>query len=237
MRKIKDNISSFLQEYRGLIYNSRFIRIIIAGVISSFGSKISYFALLRKVYIISNGKITDLGFLTIFEMIPSIVFGIFAGIIIDKFPRKWIMIISDLCSGLAILSAIFVNDLNFIYLITFIKATVNVFRLPAQSAFEPNLVNKDDIPLLNSFKSSTNSLIQIVGSATGAAIVGFLGARNAFIIDAITFWTSGLIILTISIKELHIKRSKEFKSKYLNEFIEGTSIMWRNSKLKLMILI
>jgi Na+/melibiose symporter-like transporter len=146
------------------------------------------------------------------------------------------MIISDLMSGLTVLSVIFVNDLKYVYIIAFIAKSVNVFRNPAQSAFEPNLVNKEDIPLLNSFKSASNSLIQIIGSATGAAIVGFVGVRNSFIIDAITFGASAAILITITLKELHVQsKEQRAKTKLFDGFIDGVSIMWKNNMIKLMV--
>lgn len=239
IRNIKKTITSYIGEYKTLIQNKAFMKLILAGIISFFGSKISYFALLRKVYIISGGRITDLGFLTTFELIPAIIFSAFAGVIIDRYSRKKIMFLSDVCSGLAIFAALFVNDLWLIYLITFMKATSNVFRRPAQSAMEPNMVAKEDIPLLNSFKSSSNSIVQIIGSATGAATVGFLGVERAFVIDAITFWISGAIILSIVLTETHMekKQNDETKSNHLAEFKDGISIMWSNSKIRLMVLI
>jgi MFS family permease len=235
-KKIIKHISNFYTEYKPLLANNKFISLIFAGIISSFGSKISYFALLRKVYIISGGRVQNLGFLAIFEMLPSILFGAFAGMIIDRLPRKWIMIISDVLSGLTILSVIFINDLRYIYVIAFMSSTVNVFRSPAQSSFEPNLIDKEDIPLLNSFKASTNSLIQVVGSASGAAIVGFVGIRNSFIIDALSFWISAAILVTIIIRELHVKSKEErANTKLFDGFIDGASIMWRNNSIKLMV--
>lgn len=236
MKKIITHIRSFYEEYKALLKNDKFLRLLIAGIISSFGSSISNFALLRKVYVISGGSVKDLGFLAIFEILPSILLGAFAGQIIDRLPRRWIMIISDLMSGLTVLSVIFVNDLKYIYIIAFIAKSVNVFRNPAQSAFEPNLVNKEDIPLLNSFKAASNSLIQIIGSATGAAIVGFVGVRNSFIIDAVTFWASAAILVTIVLKELHVQsKEQRAKTRLFDGFIDGVSIMWKNNIIKLMV--
>ncbi|HYF75478.1 MAG TPA: MFS transporter [Candidatus Nitrosocosmicus sp.] len=234
-----NKINEYLREYKPLLTNRRLMTIITAGVISSFGSKISYFALLRKVYAISGGRITDLGFLTMAEMIPAVVLGTLAGYMIDRVSRKWTMVISDIMSGIVILTVIFADNINLIYIIAFASASVYVFREPAQRAFEPNLVVKEDIPLLNSFMSATNSLVQIVGSATGAAIVGFVGVTNAFVIDSATFFASAAIILTVSIKENHtLKQEKaEINSNPVKEFLSGVSIMWTDKAIKLMVLI
>jgi predicted MFS family arabinose efflux permease len=238
INKIGFKIKSYGEEYKAILNNVTVIRVIAAGFISSLGSKISYFALLRKVYLLSNGRITDLGFLTIMEALPYMLFGAFAGIIIDKLPRKWIMAASDFMSALIIVSLIFINDLKFIYLITFLKSMVYVFRNPAQSALVPNLVDKEDVPLLNSFESSVNSITQIIGSALGAAVVGFVGVKNSFIIDSASFIISAGIIGSMYLKETHVEDNKAARnSKYFKEFISGISIMWENGSLKLMLLI
>jgi MFS transporter, DHA3 family, macrolide efflux protein len=211
---LKEKLKSYTSEYKPLLNNRSLIMLVSAGIISSFGSKITYFALLRKVYTVTEGKIASLGALTVFEILPSIIFGAIAGFIIDKISRKWSMVVSDILSGVTILTVIFIQDIKLIYLIAFLNASVNVFRVPAQRAFEPNLVEKENIPLLNSFNSFANNFTQIVGAATGAAIVGFVGVNIAFIIDAITFWTSAVIITTIGAKENHLEvRGKQIKAK------------------------
>lgn len=243
MKKFKDFIEHF-KEYKKLFTNTKLMRVIFAGFVSSMGSQISYFALLIKVYALSNGKIQNLGFLAIAEMIPFMLFGAFAGVVVDKFPRKHIMIISDVLSGFITMSVILVGNLKFIYIIAFIASFVKVFRNPAQSSFEPNLVQKEDIALMNSFKASANSIIQIVGSAFGAAVVGFMGAKDAFIIDGISFFLSALVISTIFIKETHteklakgIEEDNIYKKNITHELVEGVSIIFKNKAIKLMTLI
>jgi MFS family permease len=238
MKNISDKLLNYFSEYKNIIKNSSVMLVIAAGFISSLGSKISYFALLRKVYILSDGKITDLGFLTVMESLPYMLLGAFAGIVIDKLPRKWIMVASDLTCALVMFSVIFVNDLRLIYLITFLKSAVYVFRNPAQSALVPNLVKKEDIPLLNSFEASVSNITMIVGSALGAAVVGFVGVRNAFIVDSISFIVSAVILSSIFIMEKHtVKIEKQEKNSYMREFLDGVSIMWKDGSLKLMLLI
>lgn len=236
--KVIKHIGSFKDEYGPVVRNSALMRVFAAGFISSFGSKISYFALLKKVYEMSGGSITNLGFLTIVESLPYIIFGVFAGVIIDRVSRKMVMIVSDVLSACITVSFIFVKDINFIYVIAFMASFVYVFRNPAQSSFEPNLVKKEDIPLMNSFESSVSNLNMIVGSAIGAAIVGFTGTDNAFIIDGLTFLISGAIIFTISIKEKHLGNTGDNKEKgYLKNFTRGVSIVFKNARLKLMLII
>lgn len=236
--KISGNkLTGYMDEYRPLLKNQSFMKIIIAGFISSFGSKISYFALLRKVYILSNGRVVDLGFLSIAQSLPYMLFGALAGIIIDTFPRKRVMILSDIASSIVTVSVIFVHNLNYIYFIGFMASFVYVFRNPAQSSFEPNLVRRCDLPLLNSFESSVNSLIQVVGSALGAAIVGFVGMNMAFKIDGISFLISAAIISSITIQERHINKGRNKYRKTYGLSEGGISAIFRERGLRLMLLI
>lgn len=238
LSKVVTYIRNSKNEYGALIRNGSLMKIVTAGFISSFGSKISYFALLSKVYIISGGGITDLGFLVITQSIPYIIFGTFAGVLIDRLPRKIIMIVSDVLSACITVSFIFVDNIYVVYVISFLASFVYVFRNPAQSSFEPNLVAKEDIPLLNSFESSVSNLNMVIGAALGAAMVGFVGNDNAFIIDGFTFIISALIIFTIRIREKHVDNVEKDKDKgYLSEFTAGVSIMWKDKSLKLMLLI
>ena len=93
---LREKLKSYTSEYKPLLNNRSLVMLVFAGIISSFGSKITYFALLRKVYTITEGKIASLGALTVFEILPSIIFGAIAGFIIDKISRKWSMVVSDI---------------------------------------------------------------------------------------------------------------------------------------------
>lgn len=221
-----------------ILKNISVLKLTSAGFVSQLGSQISYFAMLKKVYDLSNGRITDLGFLSIAKCIPYILFGIAAGIIIDRFKRKNIMILSDVINGFIALSVIFINNLNLIYFVSFLSASVNVFRTPAQKAFEPNLVSKDDIIPLNSLTSMMDSINMIIGSAAGAAVVGFFGVKTSFIIDALSFYISAFLIFTIVIKENVVKKKMHFRYKmYIKEFTDGTSILRKNSVLRTIVII
>jgi predicted MFS family arabinose efflux permease len=239
MLKISDLVTQF-KSYKKLIGNSRLMRVILAGFISSMGSKISYFALLIKVYGLSDGKIQNLGFLSITEMIPFMLFGSLAGVVVDKISRKKIMILSDVLNAMITLSIIFIQDMRLIYCTAFLASFVNVFRFPAQRSMEPNLVDREDIPLMNSFGSAANNLIHIIGSAVGAAVVGFTGVRSSFIIDAISFIASASIILTVSINETHMEKNEDKngeKGNFKAQFKEGLTILIRNRGLRLMAII
>ncbi|MDD2714590.1 MAG: MFS transporter [Candidatus Wallbacteria bacterium] len=223
-----------LKKYGMLFANRPVMLLISAGFISSLGNHVSYFALLKKVYDISGGRITDLGFLTVMKFVPFLLCGLFAGRIVDCLSRRMVMVLCDVFSALAIACVIFVDSLPGIYFFAFLSSLVYVFRQPAQSALEPNLVRREDLVLYNSFNSSLSNVNLICGSAFGAAVAGLLGTAPAFLIDGATFLISALIIYNLRVDEKHIS----VKSKNNRQPIgRSLSAVWSDLNLRRMLLI
>ncbi len=205
-----------ISEYKIILKNPQVLKLVTADSISSLGNKITYFALLKKVYDISNGNVVDLGFLTIAQILPFILLGPFAGVLVDRVSRRRVMIIADLCNGIAILALSFINSIETIFAVALIASCFYTFRNPAQNAFGPNLVAKEDIALLNSFNSFFGSFIGIAGSAVGAAVIAFTGVATSFLIDAATFFISAAIIAGIQLNERHLEKVGDRTTKIEN---------------------
>ncbi|MDD2717316.1 MAG: MFS transporter [Candidatus Wallbacteria bacterium] len=228
-------LRNYKRNYEPLLKNKPLMTLIAAGFISRLGSRATYFAMLKKVYDISGGKITDLGFLTVCEALPFLIFGTIAGILIDRCSRKRVMIASDLAGSLLVVSAALINSLSGVYLMSFLSSLVYVFRQPAQMSFEPNLVTKEEIPLMSSLSTAVSSLTMILGSAMGAAVVGLIGANKAFLIDGTTLLVSALLLTFIRVEEKHAGKTDEAGKP--QEFLEGIRIMWGSLSLRMMSMI
>lgn len=229
------NISA---EYKPILRNAAVIKITVAGLISKIGNQIGYFAMLKKVYDISGGQITDLGFLSVVKCIPFLLFSRFAGTVIDRASRKKILIICDILSAIIVIGLIFTDSIHGIYILAFLSSTVFVFFEPARKAFEPNLVREEEIPLMNSFTSSVSSLDMIIASASGAAIVAFFGVTRAFSADAMTFIISAVILSRINVQENHVAvPNVENDNASSTSFREGLSAVLKNNRLKMMLML
>ncbi|MDD5091045.1 MAG: MFS transporter [Candidatus Wallbacteria bacterium] len=218
-----------------LLKNRNLKLLIAAGFISRLGSRATYFAMLKKVYDISGGRITDLGFLTVCECLPFLLFGTVAGALIDRRSRKRMMIQADIAGALFVLSAVFIDTLTGVYALSFLSSLVFVFRQPAQSSFEPNLVQKEEIPLANSLSASCGSLTMVLGSAAGAGLVGLLGPNPAFAINALALLVSALLVSCIKHQESHL--SSGDKTGGTEEFFQGIRIAWHNPTVRMMLII
>ncbi len=187
----------------------------------------------------------------IFKMLPALFFGSLAGVMVDRFDRKRLMIICDIGRGLLILTLPFINNIFGIYAIAFLLDTFSIIFMPSKDASIPNIVESRDVLTANSVSYTTNYLTMIIGSAFGATIILLVesvwahlpffqrltGPNAAFYIDAGTFFLSALALSFI-----HLPHRRRHELGKINLFqikedlLSGFVFMRGNKLLKYMII-
>ncbi|MGH2414240.1 MAG: MFS transporter [Microcystaceae cyanobacterium] len=109
--------------------------------------------------------------------VPAILFGSAGGVFVDRFPKKLIMVGSDIVRGLLTLCIpLLPRDFLILLLLTFAVSTVTQFFAPAEQAAIPLLVKKENLMTANALFSSTMMGALIVGFAVGEPILSL--AKN-----------------------------------------------------------
>jgi predicted MFS family arabinose efflux permease len=169
----------------------------------------------------------------------AVVFGPSAGVFVDRWNKKLVMIISNILRGLLILAIIPVinQDLALIFILSFVIFSVSQFFAPAESSSIPLLVEKRDLIAANSLFMMTLMIASIIGIGTAAPLTNFLGINAVLIISACLHLTSTLATLMISLKH----RPKQVGTSFMHllkdllmglEFIRRKAII-RYSLIKL----
>ena len=132
------------------------------------------------------------------EVFISVFFNFWGGALSDSSNRKQIIFRCDLISGfICLLLAIFIPQALFIYAVIVINialAIITSFRSPAYKAVFREIVYKEHINKVNSILEITKEVIQIAGPSAALIIANMFGNRVALILDAISFFISGLLI-------------------------------------------
>ena len=166
-------------------------------VISSLGDSMTNMALMLLVNELT-GSTTALATMLILLAVPSLTFGMVAGVYVDRLDRKKIMIVSDMLRGAMVLGFILVDSpdkLWILYLVAFIQATIGTFFNPARAAIMPNVVGKDKLMAANSLSQTSIIIFNVIGIGVAGWLVGaFEGYRYVFIADSATFFVSMLLI-------------------------------------------
>lgn len=153
-----------LVSYARLIRNRRYFPLWLGQLISNLGDTLHYIALVGWVYQRTGSSLAVSG-AVFFEVVPVILLAPVAGIIIDRFPRKTILVGADLARAVFVIALLFTTQLWQIYAIIVLVTVAGTFFNPAVNATLPALLDADDLLAANSVSWSTGRLVQILGSA------------------------------------------------------------------------
>ncbi len=182
-------------QLRALLANRSYLSVWVSSVVSGLGDKIAVIALYLLVYDIS-GRAVNVGLLAAVQIAPAILIGPLAGLILDRYDRKTVMVWSDLGSAVAVALLPFAHSLWQIYLIAAVLATGRQFTGPARLAIVVDLVPDHQLEKANALAMITRNLVLLVGPALGGGIVALWGTSSAFWVDSATFLASAFILVS-----------------------------------------
>ncbi len=177
-------------------------------IVSNFGDSLTHLTLVLFINRITDGDAQAIAYLLIALALPTAVLGLVAGVFVDRWDRKKVMIISDGLRGALTLGfigaaamAASTEQLWPIYALAFLHATVSAFFAPARGAIIPQVVPQDGLLAANSLSQMSVVFFRVLGTAVAGILVGTLETFNtAFIIDAITFFASAVILSKLLVK-------------------------------------
>lgn len=237
---VKFEISAFKQ----ILSNRGFLRLWVAQNISGIGDWVIVGVLLDKVN--QSGGATGLAWMMTFRFLPAFLFGLLAGAVVDRLERKTAMVFSDIGRAVLVFSLAFSNTLPLICGLVFgIECFTLVFG-PARDSSIPELVKREQVITANSLMSTSTYLTMAIGTMIATVILGlaalvykaiplfhFVGEKQfqhqfAFILDAMTFIASGMLIFTIAFPRRHAEKPKISARQVFADMKEGLHFMRRN---------
>jgi MFS family permease len=170
------------------------------GLISFIGDWVLFVSL--PLYILDLTKsVVAMGTLFLVNVIPSLFLGSVAGVFVDRWDRKRILVITNLML-VPLYSLLFLFDTPgmvwVVYLVGFTGNLIRQLLNPAEMALLPKLVGESDLAGANALNSLSNNLARLVGPALGGVAFAVLGFHASVLIDVATFALAGLLIACIT---------------------------------------
>lgn len=168
-----------------------------AHVISVGGDMILFVALPFWVFQLTGSAMAT-GIMFIALTIPQLIFSPIAGVFVDRWDRKRVMILSDLLRAAIVLGYFVVNTAEqvwIIYLLAFMESSVSQFFRPASLALIPNLVDgEEELARANAAMGASFALAQLGGPAIGGVLVTMFGPHAAALFDAVSYLVSAALV-------------------------------------------
>lgn len=139
----------------------------------------------------------------IFIVVPlaKICSNLFSGSIIDRYHKKRLMILSDICRGIIIMFIPFLDSLPLIYICIFLTTAAGSLYGPSSIFLIKNIVNDQHKLRFNSLNSTFSSGAFILGPALGGVLVTLFSTSIAVWFNVFTFFLSAILVSKISFIE------------------------------------
>lgn len=165
--------------------------------VSLLGDQISVLAIPLTAILVLHEGAEQLGLLTAMSLLPSLLFSLVAGAVIDRRGRRRnTMLMADWIRGAAMLSlpvayALGHLTLVHLYVVAFVVGTLDVLFFVSYNAMIVALVRPHEYVKANALLNGSRSLAGVLGLTLGGALVGVLTAPGALLVDAVSFLYSG----------------------------------------------
>lgn len=139
-----------------------------------------------------TGSSLKLGIVAACQFLPILLFSLFAGIIVDKFPKKNILIATQTVSmilAFALATLVLTDTVRYEYILVLalLLGLNNTLDMPTRQAFNVEIVGKEDLMNAIALNSTTFNMARIVGPSIGAVMMAWLGAGWCFLLNGISF--------------------------------------------------
>jgi MFS family permease len=173
---------------------------------------------------------------------PSLVIGPFAGALIDRLPRRRILITTQVASGvlaavLWLLTFLNVVQLWHVYLLAFLLGIVTAVDNPTRQAFVSEMVPSSHLLNAISLNSVQFNVARIVGPAVAGALIAILGIPLMFLLNALSFVAVLVGLWLMHVSELYLTPRRAGASSGLRATGEGMRFIWRNHDLRITFLL
>ena len=181
-----------------ILKNRTFLLLFLGNTISLIGFGFNLVGVSWLVLEVTGSELA-LGKLMAMATVPGVVLALFAGIIIDKVNRKWLLVVLDLFRMVVVgtFVILLVQDrfsMTALFITVLLMGTGSSLFWPTAQAFVQELVSAKDYFHANALLSASYQAGSILGAGIGGVVVHFYGVPTALAFNALTHLISALLI-------------------------------------------
>lgn len=219
-------------------WRTSIFRFLTAQTISLFGSALVQYAIIWYITLkTSSGKMLTLS--TLCGFLPQIIISLFAGVLIDKYNRKKLIMISD---GIIALSTLFLtmafligyDNLWILFAVLAVRSAGAGVQTPSVNAILPQIVPKENLMKINGTNSTLSSMMMFISPAVSGAIMSVASLEVVLLIDVVTAIIGIGITSTVFVTAYAPVMAE--KASYIGEIKNGFLYLKENKFIKKLLL-
>lgn len=223
---------SHLKDRLALFKIKPFRYYVLSCTFAMFGNGLTYVAM-TWLLVKSNHQVTAIAGLMACFWLPNIVLGPFAGVLVDKYSRKYLLLFCNSIRVFILLTfwLLFPDEppAYAIYGLAFLTGTVLSLYIPAAMTLVREVVAKKDLLYANATVDMAYELGAVAGMGAAGLIMAATSVRTTFLINAICYVIAATSLLFVTIKKL-IKKA-QIKKSMLSDFISGSKYLFNKPEL------
>jgi predicted MFS family arabinose efflux permease len=213
-----------------------FVVVWFGQLVSLVGSSLTWFGLSVWVFL-ETGSVTDLSLMLLASNLPRVLLSPVAGALVDRWDRRWVMILSDGASGLGtiVIALAFFTDsmsLGVLIVVGAVSSAFQSFQWPAYQASTTLLVPKARYSQASGMVSMAEALGQLVAPFLGGVLIAVGGVATLLVVDAVTFTFAIGTLLIVRFPKPPVSRVGEDSDGSLwQESLFGFRYLWHRHGL------
>ena len=189
-----------LDKWLGVLWRNRDFRTLwLSLTITHFGGQVTFLALPLTAALLLHATPMQMGILTALSALPYAMFGLFTGVLIDRSHKLPLIIWADIGRGAVLLLIPIASWFNFLsmpilYIASFLVGLGGIIGWAAYQVFMTERIGREHLVEANSRMALADSASQLIGPGIAGALIHWLTAPFAILLDAICFFISALML-------------------------------------------
>lgn len=229
---------TFIETSKPKIWNTNFFLLWQGQLVSALGD-VAYSIALGFWILAVTGSTALMGTLMAASSLPRVLISPFAGVIVDRSDRKWLLVAMDAIRGIVVVFIGAASYLGFIEIWMVFVAGMTIgacgaFFNPAVSSIIPDIVDKRKLIQANSVFNIIYTASGIAGSSAGGILFKILGASFMFLFNGLSYLFSAITEIFIKVPRIIHERAKLH---FFADMRDGLKFVWHFRGLRTLITI
>jgi MFS family permease len=202
-----------------------FVIIWLGQMVSLIGTAMTRFALLIWTYQLTQ-QATAVALLGFFSFLPYVLFSPLAGIVVDRYDRRWVMILADMGAGFMTIGLLILYrqdglQIWHLYLAQAAASLFESFQLPAYTAVTSTLVDKSQYGRINGMRSMASAAADVIAPLSAGLVVTLIGIGGVMVFDVVTFLVAMATLFVVRLPRSNKPTANEESESFWREMSAG----------------